>query len=250
MTAQIIPVDPDNARTLARHATEIRRLGKQVVSDVIEIGRLLVESKKLAGHGNWLSWLEKEFGWTDKTAENFMNVARFSAGKIETVSNLNLPMRGLYLLAAPSTPETATQEVISRAEAGEPVTLNTVKEIVGRAKQDDRRGPRVEVETHRDAGKQHKDAGRAKQPYVERWVPQSNGLIETMLIWPIKSAQHHLEDSMRAVKEFKPKMSEAELRAVAVEFHAVEKIATAATDEMLKKLRAVKELTSTAGEVE
>jgi hypothetical protein len=118
MTAQIIHADPDNARTLARHAAEIRRLGKQVVSDVIEIGRLLVESKKLAGHGNWLPWLEKEFGWTDKTAENIMNVARFSADKIETVSNLNLPMRGLYLLATPSTPETAKLEVISRAEAG------------------------------------------------------------------------------------------------------------------------------------
>jgi hypothetical protein len=133
MTAQIIPVDPDNARTLARHAAEIRRIGKQTVSGVIEMGRRLIECKKLAGHGNWLPWLEKEFGWTDKTAENFMNVARFSADKIETVSNLNLPMRGLYLLAKPSTPETAKQEAISRAEAGEPVTLNTVKAIVRHA---------------------------------------------------------------------------------------------------------------------
>jgi hypothetical protein len=72
MTAQIIPVDPDNARTLARHATEIRRLGKQVVSDVIEIGRLLVESKELVGHGDWIPWLSREFQWSDKTAERFI----------------------------------------------------------------------------------------------------------------------------------------------------------------------------------
>jgi hypothetical protein len=78
MTAQIIPVDPDNARTLARHATEIRRLGKQVVSDVIEIGRLLVESKELLGHGDWLPWLSREFQWSDTTAERFMRVHRLS----------------------------------------------------------------------------------------------------------------------------------------------------------------------------
>jgi hypothetical protein len=133
MTAQIIPVDPDNARTLARHATEIRRLGKQVVSDVIEIGRLLVESKKLAGHGNWLSWLEREFQWTDDTALNYMRVHELGE-KFRTVRDLDIPMRGLYLLAKPSTPETAKQEAISRAEAGEPMTLNTVKEIVERVK--------------------------------------------------------------------------------------------------------------------
>jgi hypothetical protein len=144
MTAQIIPVDPDNARTLARHAAEIRRRGKQVMADVIEIGRLLVESKELVGHGNWLSWLEREFQWTDDTALNYMRVH-------ELVKNRNfrdlshIPLSGLYLLAAPSTPETAKQEAIGRAEAGKPVTLNTVREIVGRAKQDDRRGARADA---------------------------------------------------------------------------------------------------------
>jgi hypothetical protein len=200
MTAQIIPVDPDNARTLARHATEIRRLGKQVVSDVIEIGRLLVESKKLAGHGNWLSWLEKEFGWTDKTAENFMNVARFSAGKIETVSNLNLPMRGLYLLAAPSTPETATQEVISRAEAGEPVTLNTVKEIVGRAKQDDRRGSRAEVEPRGDAGVHNRP--------TPMWAAVDGAPGHSWLMAEISRVEDHLEDAARIMLNLKSGMGE------------------------------------------
>jgi Protein of unknown function (DUF3102) len=232
MSAQIIPVDPDNARTLARHATEIRRLGKQVVSDVIEIGRLLVESKKLAGHGNWLSWLEKEFGWTDKTAENFMNVARFSAGKIETVSNLNLPMRGLYLLAAPSTPETATQEVISRAEAGEPVTLNTVKEIVGRAKQDDRRGPRVE--TNKDAGIHN------KQTATETRVPPQltcSPMLER-LKWEVYAFSHHFEDAIGEAKNRKHQMSRAEVNAVAHAFNDIAKLAIDATDEMMKELKA------------
>jgi hypothetical protein len=82
----------------------------------------------------------------------------------------------------------------------------------------------------RDAGKQHKDAGRAKRPYVERWVPQSNSLIETMVLWPIKSAQHHLEDAMRGLKEFKPKMSEAEMYAVCNAFMDVCELAYSGAD--------------------
>jgi len=31
-------------------------------------------NKAIAGHGNWYSWLEREFGWTDDTALNFMRV--------------------------------------------------------------------------------------------------------------------------------------------------------------------------------
>jgi hypothetical protein len=39
-----------------------------VIGDIIEIGRLLTEVKKIAGHGNWLPWLDREFGWSDSTA--------------------------------------------------------------------------------------------------------------------------------------------------------------------------------------
>jgi hypothetical protein len=137
MTSQIIPADPDNARTLARCANDIRSLRKRVSSDIVEIGRMLIESKKLAGHGNWLSWLEREFQWTDDTALNYMRV--YELVKSRNFRDLsNIPISGLFLLGAPSTPEGAKQEATSRAEAGEPIPLNTVKEIVKRAKQDER----------------------------------------------------------------------------------------------------------------
>jgi hypothetical protein len=44
---------PANA-ILEEHVAEIRRLGQRAVNDVIEIGRRLIECKKLVGHGNWL----------------------------------------------------------------------------------------------------------------------------------------------------------------------------------------------------
>ena len=57
---------------LAENAEEIRKIGKRVGGDVIEIGRRLTEMKKVCGHGNWLPWLRREFGWTDRHALNYM----------------------------------------------------------------------------------------------------------------------------------------------------------------------------------
>jgi hypothetical protein len=38
---------------LAENAEEIRKLGKRVGGDVMEIGRRLTEMKKICRHGNW-----------------------------------------------------------------------------------------------------------------------------------------------------------------------------------------------------
>jgi hypothetical protein len=130
-----------NQVALADHADTIRRLGKRATADIdsivtttaIEIGRHLTEAKAEVGHGHFGNWIDKEFGWSDRTARNFMYVYALSL-KSETVSDLRLPMRALYLLAAPSTPEQARTEILERAEAGEPVTGVEVKEAIKRVK--------------------------------------------------------------------------------------------------------------------
>jgi Protein of unknown function (DUF3102) len=90
---------------LVQHAEAIRVLGKRVVGDIIEIGQRLTDAKARCGHGNWLPWLEREFGWSEDTTLRFMQVAELS--KNRTVRDLEIPVSGLYLLAAPSTPEAA-----------------------------------------------------------------------------------------------------------------------------------------------
>jgi Protein of unknown function (DUF3102) len=69
---------PEQAAFLAETADAIRGLTKNVVRDVLEIGRRLTQAKERVGHGNWLPWLEREFGWMDKTAEKWMNVYALS----------------------------------------------------------------------------------------------------------------------------------------------------------------------------
>jgi hypothetical protein len=80
-----------------------RALGKRAVHDIIEIGRRLNDAKTHIPHKAWLPWLEEEqFGWSKRTAQRFMSVAEL-ASKSDTVPDLSVDMRGLYLLAASST---------------------------------------------------------------------------------------------------------------------------------------------------
>ena len=113
---------------LAKNANVIRALGKRAIGDVIEIGRRLAESKEIVGHGNWLSWLDREFGWGEITALNFMRVHAM-VGKSSKFEDLNLPVSSLYLLAAPSTPEEVRDEVANRAAAGEKITVAHVQAL-------------------------------------------------------------------------------------------------------------------------
>jgi hypothetical protein len=118
--------------TLAQNAEVIRALGKRVIGDIIEIGRRLSESKKLCGHGNWLPWLDREFGWSDDTARNFMQVSELTESR--NFRDLSLPISGPYMLAAPSTPEQARQEVIARAEDGERLSVNDIRKLIDDAR--------------------------------------------------------------------------------------------------------------------
>src|SRR5262252_10186039 len=105
--------------TLAEHVDHIRALGKQTVANIVEIGRRLVDCRdNHLQHGQWLPWLDREFGWSRQTADRFIHIYN-AAGKLPKLSNLNLPVSSLYLIAAPSTPAEARDEVLERVHAGE-----------------------------------------------------------------------------------------------------------------------------------
>jgi hypothetical protein len=116
---------------LTKHAEAIRSLGKRVVADVIKIGEHLTEAKEICGHGNWLPWLDREFAWKERSARNFMRV--FELSKSATVADLDIPVRALYLLAAPSTPTPVVEKVIERAKAGEKIGVTEVKDAINQA---------------------------------------------------------------------------------------------------------------------
>jgi hypothetical protein len=123
----------NHSGTLTSHAEQIRRLGKRAFEDIVEIGRLLVEAKGLLPHGNWLPWLAKEFGWSPDTALNFTRIHELA--KNRNFRNLNLPLSGAYLLAAPSTPEAVRDEIARRVDAGETISVAVIKATIRAARQ-------------------------------------------------------------------------------------------------------------------
>jgi hypothetical protein len=129
--AAVIPPNPK----LDEHACAIRALGKRAADTVteaaIDIGGRLTECKRICGHGNWLPWLKREFGWDVRTAQRYMSVHAL-AFKNDTVSYLALPLRSIFALAARSTPEDAVSEVIAHARSGEHLTHAKVEQTIRR----------------------------------------------------------------------------------------------------------------------
>jgi len=124
---------PDNNAILVEHAAAIRQLGKQTVENVIEIGRHLTEAKAEIRRlgGSWGNWLQAEFKWSDQQARRCMHIFERKS-ELNNLLNADLPVSALYLLAAPSTPREAVDEVVERAQAGETVPVAEVKRVVRR----------------------------------------------------------------------------------------------------------------------
>ncbi len=119
-------LDAESRQFVQQQTGEIRMLMKRTAQGIVEIGQKLVEVKARLGHGHFGSWLTSEFEWSWETANSYMNVAK-RMGQIP--DGHEFEAKALYLLASPSTPESVREEALARAEAGEPITLTTAKEI-------------------------------------------------------------------------------------------------------------------------
>jgi hypothetical protein len=93
---------PIQKTALDRLAAKLRLALRSQTKNVIEIGKLLIESRKHLEHGEWQAWLAENFDLTYRTAINYTNAAEYVArkGKGETVSHFaNLSPTVLYRLA-------------------------------------------------------------------------------------------------------------------------------------------------------
>jgi len=122
---------PSLAEHLRSAAKRIRERIKRTLEDIIAIGQDLLQMKGSLAHGQFGPWMLAEFGWTDRTARNFMAVAEQFGPKTEMISDLSISPTAAYLLAAPSAPFEARQTALDRAKLGENVTAAVAKEILG-----------------------------------------------------------------------------------------------------------------------
>jgi hypothetical protein len=174
-TALIIPgsgfdyarCDARVAETAREAAERIRRKIKTTLEDVIGIGEELLAIREALPHGQFGAWLEAEFGWTDRTARNFMAVAGQFGPKTEMISDMRIDPSAAYVLAAPAVPEEAREAALQRAAAGEHITPGVAREILLEARHQ-AAGGHKQVSSERVA----QQLDKALQRCRELWDPK------------------------------------------------------------------------------
>ena len=84
---------------LSLKKTTILSLKKTAGGAVLAIGQRLIEAKSLLAHGEWLPWLTEQVEFSERSAQNFMRLAREWSNP-QTLADLGAA-KALVLLALP-----------------------------------------------------------------------------------------------------------------------------------------------------
>jgi hypothetical protein len=122
----------NSAETVKAIAKSINQKMRTTAGAIIAIGRELRTAKGILGASVFGHWIEAEFGFTDRTARNYIAVVTQLGEYEDRISSI--PASTLYLLASQSVPQEAIETVIARTEAGETVTREEAREIIADSK--------------------------------------------------------------------------------------------------------------------
>ena len=88
---------PKDIEAITGEILEAQRKGGEAV---LTIGRCLIDAKAMLSHGEWLPWLSERVGYSEKTAQNFMRLAREFSNP-QAIADLGAT-KALKLLALPA----------------------------------------------------------------------------------------------------------------------------------------------------
>lgn len=98
--AQTIDPGVTVTRSIDTITVELLRLKQDLAHNIIGIGQHLIEAKAMLSHGEWLPWLSEHAHFSEKTAQNYMRVAREFPNP-QLVADLGV-RKALALLELPS----------------------------------------------------------------------------------------------------------------------------------------------------
>lgn len=220
---------PAENRDIETITTEIIQLKQDAGHAILGIGQRLIEAKEMLPHGEWLPWLEERVEFSERTARNFMRLAREWTNR-QALADLGAAKALTLLTLLPEERETFMAE--SHLVGGEEKTVvdMTSRELERAIKE-------------RDAARQEAEAARADAQTAE----ESRAKMESDLkaLTEIHRAAQEGETQAREALE-KAEAELKELRArpvdVAVETvvdpEAVEKARAEAVAEMQAKVDA------------
>ncbi|MGB3297273.1 MAG: DUF3102 domain-containing protein [Phormidesmis sp.] len=120
-------------RSIVQQRTdEIRERLRRSAQDVWEIGQKLSDVRSRLQYGQFLSWIKAEFGWSQRTAYNFINVYETFGDRFANLAKVNIATSLLYQLASPSVPEELRDQILRAAEQGETMTAKELQATIQR----------------------------------------------------------------------------------------------------------------------
>lgn len=93
------PMPVERTRDIETITSEILDAKRTGGEAILTIGKGLIEAKALLSHGEWLPWLEERVEFSERTARNFMRLARDWTNR-QTLADLGAS-KALQLLALP-----------------------------------------------------------------------------------------------------------------------------------------------------
>ncbi|MEM9163676.1 MAG: DUF3102 domain-containing protein [Cyanobacteria bacterium P01_F01_bin.4] len=114
---------------------EIRERLRRSAQDVWEIGQKLADVRSRLKYGQFLTWLKVEFGWSQRTAYNFIKVYETFGDRFANLAKVDIATSLLYQLASPSVPDDLRDQVLQAAEQGQKITAKSLRSAIKKRKQ-------------------------------------------------------------------------------------------------------------------
>jgi len=195
------PVQPAmSERTIENITSEILRLKTDAGNAIIGIGQRLIEAKELLPHGEWLPWLNDQVEFSERTAQDFMRLAREWSNP-QTLADFG-KAKALKLLLLPS------------AEREEFMQTHDVPNMSTR---------------ELDEAIRERDEARKAAEASEKKLEELNKAFE--------ESQTALEDEHARTLEMSSKIKELEARPVEVAVQVDEKACQKAADEARREMQ-------------
>ncbi len=176
---------------------EIRERLRRSAQDVWEIGQKLSDVRSRLQYGQFLTWIKAEFGWSQRTAYNFINVYETFGDRFANLAKVNIATSLLYQLASPSVPEELRSQILRAAEQGETMTAKELQATIQRRRL---KSAALQKEKQQTKEKTKQSPKNSSSPPTERAVAGSE-IITVIARSADKTAPHSSQASLKAVAQ-------------------------------------------------
>ncbi len=102
---------------------------KRTANEYVNLSQICHEYHHAFGYQDYSAWIKNDLGLGTSRGAQLLNVyEKFGSTTVTVVENL--PAEVMFMLAAPSTPESARTEAIEKAENGKKLTVKEAKQLV------------------------------------------------------------------------------------------------------------------------